>query len=140
MTQRTGFVAIGRMAAFTSLSLLAGLLVALATAKSMAAKPAIVVQMSDAPPSFQPVRITIKAGETVEWKNTGKELHHVTTDPDAALKKDDVSNPAGAKPFDSGFLKPGESFSQTFAVPGVYRYTCAVHEAKGMSGELVVQK
>jgi plastocyanin len=106
----------------------------------MAAKPAIVVQMLDAPPSFQPVRSTIKAGDTVEWKNVGAQLHHVTTDPSAALKKDDVTNPPGVKPFDSGFLKPGESFSETFSVPGIYRYTCAVHEAKGMNGEVVVEK
>jgi plastocyanin len=121
-----------------------GLLVAAATAalavSSLAAKPAVIIKMSDAPPSFQPARMTIRAGDTVEWKNTGAELHHVTTDPSAAMKKGDVSNPPGAKPFDSGFLRPGETFSQTFTVPGVYRYTCAVHEAKGMSGEVIVQK
>ncbi len=113
---------------------------ATAVAKSLAAKPAIVINMLDMPPSFEPVRATIRAGETVEWKNVGNQLHHVTNDPSAALKKNDVANPPGAKPFDSGFLKPGETFSQTFSVPGIYRYTCAVHEAKGMNGEVVVQK
>ncbi len=113
---------------------------ATAFAKSLAAEPTIVINMLDMPPSFEPVRTTIRAGETVEWKNVGNQLHHVTTDPSAALKKNDVANPPGAKPFDSGFLKPGETFSQTFSVPGTYRYTCAVHEAKGMNGELVVQK
>jgi plastocyanin len=126
--------------AFACLCVLVAGLMATAAAKSMVAKPAIVIEMLDAPPSFQPVRTTIKAGDTVEWKNVGAQLHHVTTDPSAALKKDDVTNPPGAKPFDSGFLKPGESFSETFSVPGVYRYTCAVHEAKGMKGELVVEK
>jgi plastocyanin len=125
---------------FTWVCLLVVVLIAAAAAKSMASKPAIVIQMLDAPPSFQPGRMTIRAGATVEWKNVGAELHHVTTDPSAALKKEDVSNPAGAQPFDSGFLKPGESFSETFSVPGVYRYTCAVHEAKGMNGEIVVEK
>ena len=113
---------------------------ATAVAKSLAAKPAIVINMLDMPPSFEPVRTTIRAGQTVEWKNVGNQLHHVTNDSSAALKKNDVSNPPGAKPFDSGFLKPGETFSQTFSVPGIYRYTCAVHEAKGMNGEVVVQK
>jgi plastocyanin len=121
-------------------SLLTITLIAAWVVNSRAAKPAIVINMMDMPASFQPERMTIKAGDTVEWKNIGSQLHHVTTDPVAALKKSDVSNPAGAKPFDSGFLKPGESFTQTFSVPGVYRYTCAVHEAKGMNGELVVQK
>lgn len=108
--------------------------------KSRAAKPLMVVTMMDSPASFEPARTTIKAGDTIEWKNTGTQLHHVTTDPSAALKKTDVSTPPGAKPFDSGFLKPGESFSETFSVPGIYRYTCAVHEAKGMNGEIIVQK
>jgi plastocyanin len=115
-------------------------LVAVTTAKSRAAKPTIVIKMMDVPLSFEPMRSTIKAGDTVEWQNVGDQLHHVTTDPAAALKKEDVSNPPGAKPFDSGFLRPGESFSQTFSVPGTYRYTCAVHEAKGMNGEVIVQK
>jgi plastocyanin len=114
-------------------------LLAAAVAKSRAAKPAIVIKMMDTP-SFEPARTTIKAGDTVEWQNVGNQLHHVTTDPAAALKKADVSNPPGAKPFDSGFLKPGETFSETLSVPGVYRYTCAVHEAKGMNGEVVVEK
>jgi plastocyanin len=125
---------------FIYLALFAAPLIVLATAKSMAARPAIVVEMLDTPPSFQPERSTIKAGDTIEWKNIGAQLHHVTTDPSAALRKGDVANPLGAKPFDSGFLKPGESFSQKFSVPGIYRYTCAVHEAKGMNGEIVVEK
>jgi plastocyanin len=132
--------AVGLKPTFAYLCLLAASLLAIAGAKSIAARPAIVIEMLDAPPSFQPVRTRIKAGDTVEWKNVGAQLHHVTNDPAAALKKGDVSNPPGAKPFDSGFLKPRESFSETFSVPGIYRYTCAVHEAKGMNGEVVVQK
>jgi len=96
--------------------------------------------MLDVPPSFEPPRAIIKTGDTVEWINVGSQLHHVTTDPSAALKKNEVMDPPGAKPFDSGFLKPGDTFSKTLSVPGAYHYTCAVHEAKGMNGELVVQK
>jgi len=140
MQQQKRRTVVNRKAAFACLGLLAGSLLALATAKSIAARPPIEVEMLDAPPSFQPARTTIKVGDTVEWKNVGAQLHHVTTDPSAALKKDDVTNPPGAKPFDSGFLKPGESFRETFSVPGTYRYTCAVHEAKGMNGEVVVEK
>jgi len=140
MQQQKRRTVVNRKAAFACLGLLAGSLLALATAKSIAARPPIEVEMLDAPPSFQPARTTIKVGDTMEWKNVGAQLHHVTTDPSAALKKDDVTNPPGAKPFDSGFLKPGESFRETFSVPGTYRYTCAVHEAKGMNGEVVVEK
>jgi plastocyanin len=140
MKQKIRPATIRRKAAFACLGLFASSLVAIGVAKSMAARPAIVVEMLDNPPSFQPMRTTIKVGDTVEWKNIGAQLHHVTTDPSAALKKGDVANPQGAKPFDSGFLKPGESFKETFSVPGIYRYTCAVHEAKGMNGEVVVEK
>jgi plastocyanin len=119
------------------LSLLVSLL-AITAAKSLAAKEPIVIKMLDAPPSFQPVRTTINAGDTVEWKNVGNEVHHATSDPSLAINKTDVTNPAGAKPFDSGFLKPGETFRQTFSIPGVYRYTCVVHETKGMTGEVIV--
>jgi plastocyanin len=87
--------AVGLKPTFAYLCLLAASLLAIAGAKSIAARPAIVIEMLDAPPSFQPVRTRIKAGDTVEWKNVGAQLHHVTNDPAAALKKGDVSNPPG---------------------------------------------
>ena len=129
-----------RLKVVVSFLMIVAVLLMIWIARSKAAKPAVVITMMDMPASFAPMRTTIQAGDTVEWRNTGNQLHHVTTDPSTALKKNDVSTPPGAKPFDSGFLKPGESFSETFSVPGVYRYTCAVHEAKGMNGEVIVQK
>src|SRR5215469_11382024 len=128
------------LSAIVLLCVIATIMLAIVVVKSRAAKPAIFITMMDSPAMFEPARTTIKAGDTIEWKNTGTQLHHVTTDPSAALKKNDVSSPPGAKPFDSGFLKPGESFSETFSVPGTYHYTCAVHEAKGMNGEVIVQR
>jgi plastocyanin len=104
------------------------------------AEPAIVIQMTDTPTSFQPQRKMIRVGDTVEWKNVGSQPHQVTTEPSSALRKSDVSNPPGAKPFNSGLIKPGNSFSQTFSIPGTYRYTCAVHEKEGMNGQITVQK
>jgi plastocyanin len=121
------------------LSCVAGLLTLVLT-RALAANPPIVITMLDTPPSFQPARIIIKSGDTVEWKNIGNEVHHATDDPSLAINRADVAEPPGAKPFDSGFLKPGETFSQTFSAPGIYRYTCAVHEMKGMNAEIVVQK
>ena len=103
------------------------------TAKSHAAKPVIVIKMSDMPASFAPTRTTIKAGDTVEWENTGSQLHHVTTDPSAALKKNDVSTPPGAKPFDSGFMKPGKNFSETFSVVGVWSARSTGDRAGGVA-------
>ena len=99
----------------------------------------IVIKMLDTPPSFTPAQVTIKAGDTVKWENVGSSVHHATDDPAAAIKPGDVANPAGAKPFDSGFLPPGSSFTYTFTVPGTYKYVCAAHEMSGMSGEVVVR-
>jgi plastocyanin len=67
-------------------------------------------------------------------------VHHATSDPSLAIKPAEVTNPPGAEPFDSGFLRPGETFRHIFTVPGEYKYTCVVHEAKGMIGTIVVVK
>jgi plastocyanin len=114
-------------------------IVGLQSKNATASTPTKVVKMIDMPATFQPAELTIKVGETVEWKNLGNSVHHASNDPSTAINPADVSNPPGAKPFDSGFLQPGESFSYTFTVPGKYKYICAPHETSGMSGEVVVQ-
>ena len=91
------------------------------------------------PPAFAPTAVTISVGDTVVWQNVGYEVHHATSDPSMAINSADVANPAAAEPFDSGFMRPGETFTHTFKRPGVYRYACAIHETKGMIGEIVVK-
>ncbi len=46
--------------------------------------------------------------------------------------------PAGATPFASPELQPGESFRQVLTVPGKYRFFCTPHEGVGMMGEITV--
>jgi len=104
-----------------------------------AGTPAVVIKMSDKPPKFLPDKVTIKAGQTVEWINNAKTLHSVDGDPSMALKPSDVSLPSGAKPFDSGFMKPDMTWDYTFKQPGTYKYTCVPHEKDGMNGEVVVK-
>jgi plastocyanin len=99
----------------------------------------ILVKMIDMPATYEPAKITIKVGETVEWKNVGNSVHHASSDPSTAVNPAEVSNPQGAKPFDSGFLQPGQSYTYTFTVPGTYKYICAPHETSGMLGEVVVK-
>ena len=99
----------------------------------------IEIKMIDTPPTFQPSTLSIKVGDTVEWKNVGTTVHHASTDSSSAINPADVIKPSNAKPFDSGFLQPGQSFSYTFTVPGKYKYICAPHETSGMSGEVVVK-
>jgi plastocyanin len=82
--------------------------------------------------------LTVKVGTAVLWKNTGAALHDVTTDAATVQNKDDVTSPAGAKPFDSGFMPLGASWSYTFTVPGRYVYVCIPHEKDRMIGEITV--
>jgi plastocyanin len=110
-----------------------------ASALALAA-PAAVVKMTDKPPMYQPLKVTVKVGQSVEWINNAQTLHSVTTDPDSAQKPTDVSSPPGAKPFDSGFMKPGATFDYTFTVPGTYKYLCLPHEKDGMIGWVIVSK
>jgi plastocyanin len=101
--------------------------------------PAVVVKMRDMPPSFDPPVVTINAGDTVKWENAGDSVHHATDDHEMAIKSDDVKTPTGALVFDSGFMRPGETFTHTFTTPGVYKYVCVAHEASGMIGEVIVK-
>ncbi len=64
----------------------------------------------------------------------------MTTDPEKAQNKSDVLLPEGAKPFDSGFMPPGGTFTPTFTVPGKYVYVCMPHEKDNMIGEIDVTK
>jgi plastocyanin len=101
---------------------------------------AVVVKMTPER-TFMPEKITIKAGQTVEWVSNDKETpHEVTTDPNIASDPSDVSIPEGAVPFDSRLITGGKSFRHQFTVPGLYRYACPPHENDGMLGEVTVTK
>ena len=70
---------------------------------------------------FQPASLSVKAGTTVTWKNTGAVAHTVT---------------ANDSSFDSGHVAPGASFQHTFTTAGTYAYHCAIHPA--MTATVVV--
>ena len=68
---------------------------------------------------------TIEEGDTVTWTWTNNAQHSVT------------SNAGGADTFDSGLLTgTGQTFSHTFAEPGVTTYKCNVHAM--MQGTITV--
>lgn len=104
---------------------------------STAASSSISMGMTEM--AFSKPRITIQAGQSVVWKNTSQTVHNVVDDASKAMSRVDVQLPAGVKPFGSGLLQPGQSYSHAFSVPGTYRYVCTLHEGMGMKGEIVVK-
>ena len=107
------------------------------TAPATGAGNIIAVEMNDNL-RFAPSEITIKTGDTVEWRNTGSVRHTVTADPGRAPGSKNIALPAGAETFDSGWMKGGQVFRYTFSEPGVYRYICLPHEGARMFGTVIV--
>jgi plastocyanin len=88
---------------------------------------------------FEPATVTIKAGETVTWKNESDFVHTATADPEKSRQDGLVLLPDGAEPWDSGNLAKDQSWSHTFTVPGEYRYFCLPHYMVGMTGTVIVE-
>lgn len=88
-----------------------------------------VVQMNGK--AFQPARLEIKVGEKVTWKNYDLTDHTVT-----AKAKPARPDGQGKPRFDSGLMKPGDSFSYRFEKEGTYDYACTIHPS--MTGTIVV--
>jgi plastocyanin len=102
-------------------------------------QPAVVVDMTGSLLVFEPAIIEVKAGQTVVWKNSSREVHTVTADPGQATNAQDVILPKGAARFDSGYLNPTQSYEHTFRTPGTYRYVCTLHEVQRMIGQIIVK-
>jgi plastocyanin len=71
--------------------------------------------------AFQPSRIEITTGTTVEWTNNDAVDHTVT---------------AIDRSFDSGNMAPGATWRYTFTKPGTYQFFCVVHPF--MKGVVIV--
>jgi plastocyanin len=107
---------------------------------SSATNRTVVVVMRDLPPRFVPRTLKIARNTTVEWKNTGNELHGVSTVLNDAQTTNDVHLPPGARPFHSGFIMPGKTWEHRFRVPGRYTYFCLAHEKEGRVGKIDVSR
>jgi plastocyanin len=90
--------------------------------------------------SFSPAAVTIRAGDSVEWRNTSIIPHTVTDDAALAGRAGNATLPAGAAAFHSGRIPPGEIYVHAFTVPGTYRYFCKYHEDHGMVGTVIVTR
>ena len=77
--------------------------------------------------SYVPAVLTVPAGTTVTWTNTGTgTMFH------------DVTSSTPGYDFASGLFGPGDSYSYTFVRPGTYDYFCTPHLAFGMTGQVIV--
>ena len=72
--------------------------------------------------TFNPPRLTVKAGTTVNWQNEDDIPHTIAS---------------SAKLFKSKTLDTDDQFSFTFTTPGVYEYFCSLHPH--MTGTIVVE-
>lgn len=89
--------------------------------------------------TFNPKSATLLRGHTVYFENVTKDtVHTVTCDPSKAKNPKDVMLPKGAKPFDSGDIKPGDTWSYRFEIPGEYIVFCQHHEQDGMTCHITV--
>jgi hypothetical protein len=61
---------------------------------------------------YAPSRLDVLLGTTVTWQNVDRSTHTVTED-------DDV--------FDSGDIRPGQTFTMTFEKSGTYNFHCTIH-------------
>jgi plastocyanin len=77
---------------------------------------------------FSPATITVAAGSTVSWTNTGQSIHSVTSDTGAFDSS--PSCPTGS------CINPGGTYSHLFAAAGQFTYHCRVHA--NMTGTVVV--
>jgi len=93
------------------------------TATPAASGPTAAVNTGDN--FFEPQTITVAAGTTITWTNSGLAPHTITADDQS---------------WDSGRLDSAGTFSKTFDTPGTYGYYCMYHGAAGagMFGTIVV--
>lgn len=87
---------------------------------------------------FDPAGIHIEPGQAVRWTNRDPGNSHTVTSYHPDIFDRPLRIPANAKPWNSDYLLPGQSFSVTLTVPGVYDYYCVPHEHAGMVGRIVV--
>lgn len=84
--------------------------------------PENTVDASDS--GFDPASITVSVNQTVMWTNVGQDVHRIES----------TSGPAN---FSSLDLKPGDRFTYTPTMPGVYEYRCQRHPEH--TGEVIVR-
>lgn len=94
-------------------------------------------------PLLSQFRVNIKVGQTVEWLNNSGKTQEIVANPARAQQQSNAPLPAGAKPFDSAYVRPDHAYQHRFTVPGVYRYFCKLNNYNNpmqVAGEVVVAR
>jgi plastocyanin len=89
---------------------------------------------------FQPAKITVKPGDTVEWVINKVPPHNVVFDDKQVPSQDKALAKSLSHP--QLLMGPGDKFSTTFpkdAQAGDYTYFCAPHRSAGMVGTITVE-
>jgi plastocyanin len=90
--------------------------------------------------AFEPKKITVKAGDTIEWVNNKVPPHNVVFD--AALNPAKSSDLAKSLSHKNLLMNPGQKQTTTFAADapaGEYTFYCEPHRGAGMVGKVVVE-
>ncbi|MDM3850753.1 MAG: plastocyanin [Aphanizomenon gracile PMC627.10] len=89
---------------------------------------------------FQPKKLTVKPGDTIEWKNNKVPPHNVVFD----AKKNPNKDAALVKSLSHKklLLSPGQTKTTVIpadAAPGAYTFYCEPHRGAGMVGQIIVE-
>lgn len=119
-----------------------GVLATLALPGKLLAGPEEVIEMRGTSRGervwFNPRGLAAAPGTAIRFVNRDPGNSHTATAYHPAILDRVRRIPKAAAPWDSDFLLPGESFTITLTVPGVYDFYCQPHEAMGMVGRIVV--
>lgn len=77
---------------------------------------------------FSPNPTSVKGGTLIIWNNSDSVSHTVTSGKPSDIQTGSI--------FDSGIIKPGQSYQRVFQNAGTYDYFCAVHP--WMTGQVTI--
>jgi plastocyanin len=94
---------------------------------------AAAVSVTDA--GFEVATLVVPSGTEVRWSNHGSRGHTVTGGAAGEGSDTEIARPN----WDSGPLRPGETFSRRFTEEGLYYYWCSYHQDEQMVGTVRVE-
>jgi plastocyanin len=90
--------------------------------------------------AFEPAKLTVKPGDTIQWVNNKVPPHNVVFDAGQnPAKSADLAKALSHKQL---MMSPGQITETTFpadAAPGTYTFYCEPHRGAGMVGKITVE-